>query len=54
MYKIVNQEEFLINSYIIKCLESERTIISTQIMRRILDDKYEKSDIKKFITKQCK
>ena len=44
--KIVKPEESFITSYINKCLKSETTISSMRIMRRILDTKYEKADLK--------
>ena len=50
---IVKPEEYFINSYVDKCLKSESTIISTPIMRIILDAKYENYDLNKFMTEQC-
>ena len=52
--KIVKLEESFINSYVNKCLKTESTINSTRIIRRILYPKYEKDDLKKVTTGQCK
>ena len=41
------------NSYIDKFHESDSAISSIHRMRRILDTKYEKSDLNKVMTKQC-
>ena len=49
----VKIEESFINVYIDKCLESEGTIIPTSRIRRILDVKYKKADLNKFIDNQC-
>ena len=51
--KTIKPEESFINSYIDKCLKDESVISSTQMMRRILDAKYEKEDINKAISEQC-
>ena len=39
--------------YVDECLKFESTIISTRRMRRILDARYGKSNLKKFMTEQC-
>ena len=51
--KTVKTEESFVNLYVNKCLESDSSISSTQRMHKILDAKYEKSDLNKVITKQC-
>ena len=51
--KTVKPEESFINLYINKCLKSDSAISSTHNMRRILDMKYEKVDLKKVIDKKC-
>ena len=48
--KTVKPEESFVNSYVDKCLESDSAINSTRSMRRILDAKYEKSDLNKVMT----
>ena len=50
--KIVKVEESFINSYIVECLKSEITIIYTHRMRVIVDAKYKKVDLNKFMTDQ--
>ena len=51
--KIVNPEEYFINSYFNECLESESTISETHIMRIIIDAKYKKTYLNKVMTGQC-
>ena len=41
------------NAYVSECSESECAINTTRRMRRILDAKYKKSDLKKAMTEQC-
>ena len=50
MEKIVKPEEYFIYLFVNGCLESEISISSTRIMRRILYTKYKKSDINKVMT----
>ena len=51
--KIVKSEESLINTHVDECLKSESAISSMWRMHRILDTKYEKSDLNKVMTKKC-
>ena len=53
-YKIVKLEEYFINMYVNKCLESKITMSSMRRMCGILDAKYEKDYLHKVMTKQCK
>ena len=46
MENIVKPEEYFIHFYIDKCIESDISINSMRIMRRILEAKCEKSDLK--------
>ena len=52
-YKTVKPEESFINSYVDKCLKSESAISSTISMCRIIDAKYEKSDLNTVMAKKC-
>ena len=52
-HKQFKPEESFINKYVRKCLESEVTISSTCRIRRILDAKYEKADLKQVVDNQC-
>ena len=49
----VRPEEYFINTYADKCLESEGKISSARRMRIILDAKYKKSDLNQVMDKQC-
>ena len=51
--KTVKPEECFINSYADECLKSENAKSSTRRIHRILDVKYEKSDLKYIMTEQC-
>ena len=51
--KVIKPEESFINFYVDECFESERTVRSTRIIRRILDPKYKKSDLNKVTTEHC-
>ena len=51
--KTVKPEESFINLYVDECLKSESAINATRKMRRILDAKYEKSELNKVMTEQC-
>ena len=53
IYNKVKPEESYINAYVDKCLESEGTISSTRIIRRLLDVKYEKADLCKSVDEKC-
>ena len=52
-YKTVKPEESFLKLYVDECLESDSAINSTCGMRRILDAKYVKADLNKFMTEQC-
>ena len=52
MNKIVKLEESFINAYVDECLEYKGGISSTRIMRLILDTKYEKANLNKFMAEQ--
>ena len=51
--KTVEPEESFINTYVNESFESDSAISSIRRMRRILDNKYEKSNLNKVMTKQC-
>ena len=51
--KTVKPEESFLNLYVNECFESDNTISSTRIMRRILYAKYEKADLNEVMNKQC-
>ena len=53
MAKTVKPEESFINSYVDECFESNSAISETQIMRRILDARYKKSDLNNIMTEKC-
>ena len=51
--KKVTPEEYFINFYVDKFLESEGTISSAPIIRISLDAKYEKAELNQVMAKQC-
>ena len=53
MDKIFKSKESFINAYVDECLKSEGARISTHRIRRIIDTKYEKSDLNKDTAVQC-
>ena len=53
MENMVKPEESFINLYVEKCLKLESIIRSTRRMHRILDTKYEESDLNKVIIEKC-
>ena len=52
MAKNVKPEESFINAYVSEWFGYESVISAARIMRKILDDKYEKSDLNNVITEQ--
>ena len=50
--KTVKQEEPFINAYVSERFKYQSEISATRIMRRILDAKYEKTDLSKVMTEQ--
>ena len=51
--KTVKPEDLFINSYVKKCLKFNNAISSTCRMRRIIDAKYEKSDLNTVMSEKC-
>ena len=49
----VKPEDSSIKAYVNECLESKVTIISTFGIKIVLDAKYEKADLNKFMEEQC-